>query len=298
MRRIGWVLLILMLLSALVAPHYLAQEKQVVRGEAVVLKVTGSVKMLRAPWWNFWAWKDVKVGQELWDGDRVQVGRKSTVEIQFYNKTQLRILENSTVVMGKSTLYNYGADSDERASSILVKTGEVWVQVEKALSKIFKFKVETPNAVAGVRGTLFSVQVSGKTSEVVVDNGTVEVQQRKTAEMVLVTGGGATQVIGRSRPQDVFTADAEKRSRLKDWGDLAKEMKYDLEALKEKKENEEKDRKDKEEKEKDKKNRENGQNKDRDDNGQGENGKENGNGKEHDDEEEDHAGGKRISTGS
>lgn len=263
MRGIGIFLVLLILLTTLLAPSNFAQEKVIQRGEAVVVKVTGPVKMLRAPWWNFWAWKELKVGQELWDGDRIQVGRKGSIELQFYNKTQVRILENSTVVIGKSTLYNYGADATGRASSIFVQSGEVWVQVEKAVSKIFKFKVETPNAVAGVRGTLFAVQVKGKITDVIVDNGTVEVQQRRTAENVLVSNGSATQVVGKNRPKGAFPVKDTDRSSLKNWGREAQGAKYDIEALKEKKEKEEKNRKDKEEKEKKKNKRENGQNKER-----------------------------------
>ena len=186
------------------------------RGEASVADITGQVKILRGPAWFFWAWKPLTAGKELLEGDRIQVNAKSSVELVFPNKTHVKILENTLIVIGQSTMYTYEGGQTQ-CSSVLVKKGEVWVRVEKTMSKVLKFKVESPNTVAGVRGTIFAVRVNRKTTAVAVDEGLVEVSQRKTGEKVLVAGGLATTVSGAGVPATPTVFDENKRTRLKEW---------------------------------------------------------------------------------
>lgn len=213
---IGLVVFVLVIFSSLLILDN-AQGRSETQGEASVLAVQGQVKILRGPSWNVWAWKNLETGKELLDGDRIQVGPLSSVQLEFYNKSRVKVRENTLVIIGKSEYYTYEVNQQIQCSSIQVKSGEVWVQVEKALSKVLKFKVESPNTVAGVRGTIFTVKVTGQKTSVAVDDGMVEVGQRATGEKVLVPGGFQTEVMRKEKPIEPKVFEDNKRTELHEW---------------------------------------------------------------------------------
>lgn len=248
MYRVGILALGLVLLMGLFVPFNFAKSAQDEQKEAIIVGITGQVKMLRGPWWSFWNWKDVRIGQQLFAGDRLQVGSNGVLELHFYNGTDVRVLANTTVVIGESALTATGAGTEGRSSSIFVKDGEVWVKVEKAVTKMLKFKVETPNVVAGVRGTTFIVKAKAGMTSVMVDSGLVEVKQRKSGELVEVNGGFQTEVYGRQKPGKPVQANESNRSKVKDWSDKVANGDRTPEQSKDSKES--KDQKDKQDEKK------------------------------------------------
>lgn len=229
--RISVLFLGLMLVFIGLAPTYQAQEP----AEGFVYQFDGQVQILRGPWWIFWGWQQVEQGTELMAGDRVRVGAASSAEIELYNQSHLKVLENSLLIVGESEYVEYDYTQEEvRTSSVRLQRGQVWAKVERAVSKILKFKVETPNSVAGVRGTSFIVKVQDQKTQLLVDEGLVEIRQKRLDQAAtLVSGGHRVQVTKEEEPTEPTQLRDEERQELQEWVKQVKREENQREKIKE-----------------------------------------------------------------
>ncbi len=110
----------------------------------------------------------------LRDNDTVITGDKSRLDIQLGNFGIIRVNQNSEIQMRVilKNVKNYLTK---------LKTGEILCNLKK-LKKNQEFNVETPTAVAGVRGTTFLVKSKEDKSEIAVADGKVEVASKKEPE--------------------------------------------------------------------------------------------------------------------
>ena len=141
-------------------------------------------------------------GLALFPGDQIWTGSGSWVEIDFGDEVRVRIEARSRVEIVSGVLPPPGPPSDG-LPSIRLFLGDVWASVVSLFSRFTDFSIETPTAIAGVRGTLFrvSVDVLGKTS-VSVHEGVVAVSaSRERAAEVLVASGEYTHVIAGWGPE-------------------------------------------------------------------------------------------------
>ncbi len=120
---------------------------------------------------------DPKLKMILKAGDVVYTGEDSRMDVQLQNFGLIRINQNSRVdldkvITGVNESIELGLDK-----------GQVLCKVMR-LKKNQSFNVNTPTAVAGVRGTTFLVDAreDKKTSEVAVQSGSVEVTDKKDPE--------------------------------------------------------------------------------------------------------------------
>ncbi|MTI59156.1 MAG: FecR domain-containing protein [Firmicutes bacterium] len=126
-------------------------------------------------------WRQLEKGEQLETGEQIRVGKNAELELYFDNQTFVKVDRNSRIIIGDNKLTEYG-----KASSIKLEIGRVWVRVKEAWKGLTKFEVNTPSAVAGVRGTLFSVAyIDGKTS-LLVREGSVELStgEKKNSKIV------------------------------------------------------------------------------------------------------------------
>lgn len=95
-------------------------------------------------------------------GDMIRTGANSHLDLYWVDGTRMRIGPNARVRVLK-TQYNAASRAD--TAMFKLDLGRVWIRVLKVLSHKSKFEVITPTATAGVRGTIFSVEVKpgGKT---------------------------------------------------------------------------------------------------------------------------------------
>jgi hypothetical protein len=94
--------------------------------------------------------------QGLREGDAVQTGSDSRLEIYISDGSVLRVGENTKLELRV-------APPAGKMFAARLWLGAVWAKVHKLLSDE-SFHVETENAVAGVRGTEFLVQAGGGTT--------------------------------------------------------------------------------------------------------------------------------------
>jgi hypothetical protein len=119
------------------------------------------------------AWKALEKGGQVTAGDAVKTGEKSRLELTLPDGSRLRLGAASKVTLSEGQFK--GA---ERRVSVTMWVGRLWAKVAKELGGESKFEVETANAVAGVRGTSFTVIANQDLSALVrVYSGTVGVRK-------------------------------------------------------------------------------------------------------------------------
>lgn len=136
--------------------------------------------------------------------DEVRTGKGAFAVIAFGERAEVRLEAQTHVIIGPGGGRTGAAaglivKSSSPSPALSVRIGTIWVQVNKSLSRVFDFSVETPTAIAGVRGTVFLVRVAPDgTTTVAVYRGAVEVAAAEGS--VLVTGGRGTVVAPGSPP--------------------------------------------------------------------------------------------------
>ncbi len=168
-KRIVFLAALLFLAPAAYAP---AADKPVSAPgtEATVTALEGTAKAVS---------KDERTGRNLRKGDRigkdheVQVGERSRIELRFPDGTVMRLSERSRLSMNE-VLFN---DKTQRKNvKVNLGVGKLWANVKKLMTTDSAVEVRTTNAVAGVRGTVYRVNVADDKSALVkVYDGSVYV---------------------------------------------------------------------------------------------------------------------------
>lgn len=120
----------------------------------------------------------------LAQGDIVETLAGSQATITFYNSSIVRLSEATTLELSELT--------ESRTVKLKQTAGETWTRVLK-ITGIGEYKIETPNAVATVRGTGFKVLVEESKTEVAVGEGTVHVAKVADGEIIAETSVEADQ---------------------------------------------------------------------------------------------------------
>lgn len=119
------------------------------------------------------AWKPLRVGSTLSMEDEGRTAEKSRVEIRLPDRSIMRFDQKTTFKM-KNLLFD--AQDGSREIQIQVPVGKTWANVRKAFGPKKVFEVASANAVAGVRDTVWRMNVATDQSTLIrVYEGTVEV---------------------------------------------------------------------------------------------------------------------------
>lgn len=117
------------------------------------------------------------VGSALREGDRVEIGTRSRLELTLADGSVVRLGPRSRATLETAV---FGRTPEDRKVSARLAVGTVWANVAKAVGGEARFEVRTEHAVAGVRGTTFRVDAALDRSVVV----------RVYSGAVAVAGGG------------------------------------------------------------------------------------------------------------
>lgn len=128
---------------------------------------------------------------QLSNGDKVTTGPASAATITFPNGSETRLDENTSLTI---------TTTGDKVS-LFQNLGRSWSRVAKLAGTSETFEVETPTAVATVRGTSFATTISGDDSSIDTDEGQVEVApvdvvsgKRTRLQSISVDAGNSTSI--------------------------------------------------------------------------------------------------------
>jgi hypothetical protein len=143
----------------------------------------------------------IKKNDRVQRGQEIRVGDRSRLELRFPDGTVMRFAERSTIRMDDLTF-----DSKTRNKKVRVdmERGKLWASVRKLVTSDSRVEVKTVNAVAGVRGTVYRVNVEEDNSALVkVYDGSVYVDGVKKEEQTKAPAGGFTAPVPVPGPSEV-----------------------------------------------------------------------------------------------
>jgi hypothetical protein len=146
-------------------------------------KLTGLVEVQRSGKGSF---QPLAEGDMIKTSDVVRSGDNGVAEFKWADGTRWKIMPRTEITVKKST-HNSLKKADQ--SQLKLTAGKVFIRIVKALKPASQFEVETPTAVAAVRGTIFSVEYRNGKSEVAVFKGKVQV--RSGVDEAAITPGQA-----------------------------------------------------------------------------------------------------------
>jgi len=156
----------------------IAEAKRVVpvnigKGECQVTTLNGSAKLSH----QGGSWGKLKAGQMLKGGDQVETGPGTKMELMLPDGSLLRFADNTRF---KIVAIDMDERSGARNAKINVALGKTWANVNKGLKIKSNIDVASDNAVAGVRGTVYRMNVDEDQSVLVrVYDGEVKVEGGK-----------------------------------------------------------------------------------------------------------------------
>lgn len=175
----GKILPLLFLLSFLGWPQQAgavrATNVKIGKGEASIAYLEGAARMTPA---GEGVAKALKINDKLAAGVEVNTGAKTRMELILPDNSRLRFADNS-----RFKLVQIEAGQEEpRTIKVHLAVGKVWANVSKAVGANSNFALTCENAIAGVRGTVYRLDVNeDKSALIKVYDGTVA-----------VAGGGQT----------------------------------------------------------------------------------------------------------
>lgn len=160
----------------------------------------------------------LKVNDLVRAGCEVSTGADSRLEMVLPDKSVVRFSEKTTFKLIQADV----TDDGKRAVGISVTVGKIWTKVRKSLpGKGDKFEISCQNAVAGVRGTVYRMDVESDRSALVkVYDGEVRVAGISSKTQLV-----APSVVGPPKPVSGPTViEGPKPVSMEEWVYIVKAM--------------------------------------------------------------------------
>mgnify|MGYP000864365471 FL=1 len=202
--KLSWLLFLLLLLlgSGLFAQQQLTVE---------VIHCQGPL-FFRGPEKPPDAWEVLTVGTCLGVGTTIRVGDTSSAEL---------ILADFCLHLNPETqliLKNLAVEGETLRVELHLLSGGIWSKIMKTLHNLLHYEVVTPTAVAGVEGTIFSVDYLGEATEILVAEGTVAVRDRIGRKVTLLAKEKVKVTSSGIFHPALNAEDKERIERMKQWG--------------------------------------------------------------------------------
>jgi hypothetical protein len=109
-------------------------------------------------------WKRLKRNRRVKPGQFLKTGAGAKAELKYSDGSVIRVAENSVLHLEQA---GFSKSSKEVQVKSNLVAGKAWAKVSKMVGSDARFEVKTENAVAGVRGTVFRVNVEEDEATVV-----------------------------------------------------------------------------------------------------------------------------------
>ncbi|MBU0993418.1 MAG: FecR domain-containing protein [Proteobacteria bacterium] len=151
---------------ALIWPYHVFAADDAVKvkskgGNALVTRLEGTAFLLKK---NTSELSRILRGESLTDGDQVTTDADSRIEIKLPDNSTIRFDEETTFAL---TSLAVNEKEKKRDVNVNVVIGKTWANVTSFLGNRGGFAITTKTAVAGVRGTVYRVNVNKDNSAVV-----------------------------------------------------------------------------------------------------------------------------------
>jgi len=138
--------------------------------DAVVVVIQGTARVYNK---NATKGSSLNKGDSVKKDQEIRVAAKSRIELMFPDGTVMRLSENSRLKMSELV---FNKQTQGKNVTVDLSVGKLWANVIKLATPDSSVVVKTSNAVAGVRGTVYRVNVDEDQSALVkVYDGTVYV---------------------------------------------------------------------------------------------------------------------------
>ncbi|MFP4662064.1 MAG: FecR domain-containing protein [Halanaerobiales bacterium] len=170
---------------------------------------------------KFGDWKSLSSDHELQEGDVIRTGDNGSIEIIFNENIYVKVDNNTEFAIGENQIRENNSNR-----TIKLNSGRVWAKVVRIYNEITNFEVITPGAVAGVRGTLFSIYTDGEETILSVKEGAVELSSsdRQSDQLVNKQEMGIASG-GRVRLENNISEEENNRWKNRDMDDWMEKMK-------------------------------------------------------------------------
>ena len=205
MRQRGIFLIFFNAMILIVLFTMMTQSLVIVQRIASTDKLSGNVLVQRGGKGSF---KPLAQGDPIKTSDVIRTEANGSAEFKWMDGTRWKVMPKSMITVKKSTFNTIKkAEQDE----LRLTTGKVFIRIMKSLSPASRFEVETPTAVAAVRGTIFSVEVVGGKTKVDVFRGQVKVSSlgAGSTQAKLIDPGHEAISTGPDALQSVAVTDAD-----------------------------------------------------------------------------------------
>ena len=179
----------------------------------------------------------LRVNDLVMSGDRIQTKKNGSVNLQFSTGVIFMIGSNTSDTDVRVTKFEKSSGSQEIGLEML--KGSLAASSEK-LAKKDRIQINTPTAIAGVRGTEFIIDCDQDSSEVLVNEGLVAVSDTEAKEEIMVepgkkvvadTKGFQLEVLDKFEKQRFDIIKAMEESRQKNMEALIEQIERDKKTL-------------------------------------------------------------------
>jgi len=169
--------------------------------QSSVTSITGTAEYFSN---NGQQWQNLNIGQILNEGDQIKTGASSSVEVIFYNHARVSLDSNTAVVI--NSMLAPDETNQNLKINLFLQIGRIWNRIVNLVDSNSTYEVETSEAVAAVRGTVFDMRVNGNgRTEVSVVEHQVQVTAKKTQQTVLVLENQGATVVPSSDTSTIPT---------------------------------------------------------------------------------------------
>ncbi len=140
--------------------------------------------------------QDLAFNDDIFPMDTLQTGN-GNIKILFKDETILSLSENSKVLI---TEYVYNPENGVRKSLFDILKGKVRTIVEKVSTKEDQVQLQTPTAVAGIRGTDVGTSLIGSVTQFLCFEGLIQTYFRDNPAQTVMVGTGQYTVIQNAPP--------------------------------------------------------------------------------------------------
>jgi len=202
--------LIVLFLSIIISSFCFGQSSD--KSAIVLVRKKGMVCL-----WDLSArkWAEMSEKGKIKVGDFLKTGEESEAIISFGKKAVITVAGNSMLRI-TTTIFE---KEDIKKIKIQMPKGKIWSAVEKLPVPESKFEIETPNALAGVRGTVFMVGVKPEedSTRISVIEGEVNVSSTRTEGYVVLKANMSTTVVANKSPVSPQVLEEKENQEWEKW---------------------------------------------------------------------------------